>query len=200
MPFFNYSAMQRITISLLLSALALLTVSCASGPGGNQALVSSVDARKIEAKSRAALDKLYRTNPKALELANNAQGVLVFPEITKGGLVVAGAAGDGALYQRNRATGYYRSIAASYGLQAGLQKYGYALFLMDDQALQNLNKTGGWEVGSAPGLAVLDKGWSGSLSTTTLKKGTKAVFFDQKGLMAGLGMQGTKVTRLDIQP
>ena len=192
--------MKKLASSLLLSVLVLLTVSCASGPGGSRALVSDTDARKIEAKSRAALDKLYRTNPKALQLAENAEGVLVFPDIVKGGFVVGGAGGDGALYQRNRPTGYYRSVAASYGLQAGLQKYGYALFLMDDQAMQSLNKTGGWEVGSAPGLAVLDKGWSGSLSTTTLKKGSKAIFFDQKGLMAGLGMQGTKITRLAIQP
>lgn len=192
--------MKKIITPLLLSALTLLTVSCASGPGGNKGIASTTDARQIEAKSRAALDGLYRSNPKARELANNAQGVLVFPDIIKGGLVVGAAAGDGALYQRNKPTGYYRSIAASYGLQAGLQKYGYALFLMDDQAMASLDKSGGWEVGSAPGLAVLDKGWSGSYSTTTLQKGTKAVFFDQKGLMAGLGMQGTKITRLAIQP
>jgi lipid-binding SYLF domain-containing protein len=192
--------MKKITYSLLLSALALLTVSCASGPGGNQALVSNTDARKIEAASRSALANLYSTNPKAKDLGANADGILVFPSITKGGLVVAGAWGNGALYQRGKATGYYRSIAASYGPQAGIQNYGYALFLMDDQAMQSLNNTGGWEVGSAPGFAVLDKGWSGSFSTNTLKKGTKAVFFNQKGLMAGLGMQGTKITRLAIQP
>lgn len=192
--------MKKITCSLLLSALTLLTVSCASGPGGSEALVSNTDARKIESASRSALANLYSTNPKAKELGNSAQGILVFPKITKGGLVVGGAWGDGALYQRGEATGYYRSIAASYGLQAGLQQYGYALFLMDDKAMQSLNKTGGWEIGSAPGIAVLDKGWSGSYSTNTLKKGTNAVFFDQKGLMAGLGMQGTKITRLAIQP
>ena len=163
-------------------------------------MASNADARKIESKSRAALEGLYRTNPKARKLGTHAQGVLVFPEIIKGGLGVGGAYGDGALYQRNRATGYYRSLSASYGLQAGLQKYGYALFLMDDQAMRALNASGGWEIGSAPSLTVIDKGAAGSLSTTTLNKGTYAVFFDQKGLMAGLGLQGTKVTRLAIKP
>jgi len=183
-----------------LSALALLTVSCASGPGGSRALVSATDARVIEQKSRAALDDLYRTNPKALQLARNAEGVLVFPSVVKGGLVAGAAGGDGALYQRDRATGYYRTFSASYGLQAGLQKYGYALFLMDNTAVANLNRSGGWELGSAPNITVLDKGMAGSLSTTTLDSGTKAIFFDQKGLMAGLGLQGTKVTRLNIAP
>ena len=131
---------------------------------------------------------------------SKAKGVLVFPEVTKGGFVVGGAWGDGALYERNKPTGYYRTIQASYGLQAGLQKYGYALFLMDDAALRNLNKSGGWELGSAPNITVVDTGAAISLSTTTLTKGTNVVFFDQKGLMAGLGIQGTKVTRLNIQP
>lgn len=180
--------------------LTLLTVSCASGPGGTQAIASSVDARKIESKSRGALDRLYRNNPNVLKLAQRAQGVLVFPEVVKGGLVVGGAIGDGALYQRNQPTGYYRTISASWGLQAGLQKYGYALFLMDAEAVGGLNASGGWELGSAPSLVVIDKGAGASLSTTTITKGTLAVFFDQKGLMGGIDFQGTKVTRLGIKP
>lgn len=196
----NATRSRQRLIGLAAGVLSLLAVSCATGPGGSQALVSNADARKIEQKSRAALEGLYRTNPRARTLAQHAEGILVFPEIIKGGFVVGGAYGDGALYQRNRATGYYRSISASYGLQAGLQKHGYALFLMDEQAMRSLNASGGWEIGSAPSLTVLDKGTAGSLSTTTLKKGTYAVFFNQKGLMAGLGLQGTKVTRLAIKP
>ncbi len=182
------------------SALTLFTVSCSSGPGGDRGITSNTDARQIERRSRAALDQLYRENPKALEIARNSQGVLVFPEILKGGFIVGGAGGDGALYQRGAATGYYRSISASWGLQAGLQKYGYALFLRDQASIDNLNKSGGWEIGSAPGITVIDKGKLGSLSTATLPKGNTAIFFDQKGLMAGLGLQGTKVTRLNIYP
>ena len=183
-----------------LSAMTLLNVSCSSGPGGDRGITSKTDARQIESRSRAALDRLYRENPKALELAKTSQGVLVFPEIIKGGFVVGGAGGDGALYQRGAATGYYRSISASWGLQAGLQKYAYALFLRDQASINNLNKSGGWEIGSAPGITVIDKGKLASLSTATLPKGNTAVFFDQKGLMAGLGLQGTKVTRLNIYP
>lgn len=163
-------------------------------------MVSRIDARQIESKSRAALDRLYRSNPTAYGLARNAEAVLIFPEMLKGGLMFGGAYGDGALYQRNQPTGYYRSISASYGLQAGLQKYGYALFLMDEEAIRALNETGGWEVGSSPNIVVVDKGMSTSLSTTTINKGTYAFGFDHKGLMAGLGLQGTKITRLNIEP
>ncbi len=183
-----------------LAALSLLMVSCATGPGGSRALVSNTDARKIESKARAAIDSLYRANPKARNLSRKAKGVLVFPEIVKGGFVFGGSLGNGALYKRDRPTGYYRSISASWGLQAGLQKYGYALFLMDDAALRNLNKSGGWVVGSSPNLVVIDKGVAASLNTITINKGTYAFVFNQQGLMGGLALEGAKITRLDIKP
>jgi lipid-binding SYLF domain-containing protein len=91
--------------------------------------------------------------------------------------------------------GYYNSTAASYGLQAGVQKFSYALFFMDKDSLQYLNKSGGFEVGGAPSLVVADEGFSRSLSTTTLQKGIYAFFFGQKGLMAGLSLQGTKISQ-----
>jgi lipid-binding SYLF domain-containing protein len=81
-------------------------------------------------------------------------------------------------------------------LQAGVQKFSYALFLMDDAAVRNINRTGGWELGSSPSLVVVDRGMAASLSTTTINSGTYAFFFDQRGLMAGLGLQGTKITRI----
>ncbi len=184
---------------LLLPCFALLIPSCATGPGGIYALPSHADARKIDQKARAALDRLYSSNQRARELGARSQGILVFPDIIMGGLGIGGAWGDGALYLRDRPTGYYRSISASYGLQAGLQKYGYALFLVDEAAIQALNAAEGWEIGSAPNIVVVDKGIAESLSTTTLEGGTYAIFFDQRGLMAGLSLQGTKVTRLAIR-
>ena len=160
---------------------------------------SRVDARKIEANSRDALNRLYTKNPFAKELASKAQGILIFPEMTKGGLLIGGAFGDGALYERGRSGGYYRSISASWGLEAGLQKYGYALFLMDQNAINKLNRSGGWELGSEPNLTIVDSGVASSLSTTTYNKGSVAIFFDQRGLMGGISVQGTKITRLAIQ-
>jgi len=35
-----------------------------------------------------------------------------------------------------------------------------------------------------------------SLSTTTAKSGIYAFFFDQKGLMAGITIQGSKITKI----
>ena len=95
-----------------------------------------------------------------------------------------------------RISGYYSTVQASYGMQAGLQRYGYALFLMSDSAIDWVNKSNGWEIGTGPSIVIVDTGKAGSMTTTTLHSDIYAFFFGQKGLMAGLGLQGTKITRI----
>ena len=88
-------------------------------------------------------------------------------------------------------------MAASYGLQAGIQTFGYALIFMTDAALKYLDRSEGFELGTAPSIVVLDKGAAGGLSTSSAQSDMYAMFFDQRGLMGGLGLQGTKVSRID---
>jgi len=151
---------------------------------------------EIDRNATQALTTLYRTTPGAKELANKAQGVLAFPNIVKGGFIVAGQYADGALRKRGRTVGYYRSVSASVGFQAGDQSFGYVLFFMDNDSLSYLNKSDGWELGTGPSLVVLDKGFGKNLSTTTLQKGVYAFIFSQKGLMGGMGIQGSKITKI----
>jgi lipid-binding SYLF domain-containing protein len=82
-------------------------------------------------------------------------------------------------------------------LQAGLQKFGYAMFFMTESDLAYLNKSEGWEVGVGPSITILDEGLANSFTTTTARSGVFAFFFDQTGLMAGLGLQGTKITKIE---
>ena len=111
--------------------------------------------------------------------------------------MLGGQVGLGTLFFDNGRVEYYQLTAGSYGLQAGIQQFGYALFLMDDEALRNVHRSGGWELGGSPGVVIVDKGISGTLSTTTIRSGTYAFTFNQKGLMAGLGLQGAKITRIN---
>jgi lipid-binding SYLF domain-containing protein len=143
-----------------------------------------------------ALQKLYDTSPQAKMLSEKAKGILVFPGIVKAGFILGAQYGDGALRVKDVTTGYYRTISVSYGLQAGVQSFGYALFIMTYPAMEYLNKTGGWEIGVGPSIVIVDKGVARSLTTTTAKDDIYAFFFDQKGLMAGLGLQGTKITKI----
>jgi lipid-binding SYLF domain-containing protein len=156
----------------------------------------AASASEIDIKVTVALQTLYKTTPGAKELASNAKGILVFPDIVKAGFIVGGQYGDGALRKKGITVGYYRSLAASYGLQAGVQSFGYVLFFMDDASLRYLEKSQGWEIGTGPSVVVLDKGFGKNLSSTTLRKGVYAFIFDQKGLMAGIGLQGSKITRI----
>lgn len=80
--------------------------------------------------------------------------------------------------------------------QAGVQKYGYVLFLMSDAPVDWVDRRNGWEIGTGPSIVVVDVGKAGSMATTTLHSEIYAFFFSQKGLMDGLGLQGSKIIRI----
>jgi lipid-binding SYLF domain-containing protein len=153
-------------------------------------------AAEISRDVKIALEHLYAKSASARVLGEKAKGILVFPGIAKGGFIVGGQYGEGALLKGGKISGYYNTVQLSYGLQVGLQKYGYVLFFMTDKTMQYLAKSDGWEIGVGPSIVVVDVGAATSKTTTTLKSDVYAFFFDQKGLMAGLGLQGTKITKI----
>lgn len=151
---------------------------------------------EIDRDVDTALQKLYASTPVAEELSKVARGILVFPEVIKGGLIVGGQYGEGALREEGKKVGYYKTVAASYGLQAGAQKFGYAIFFITESSLTYLDESSGWEVGVGPSIVVVDEGAARSLTTTTAREDIYVFFFGQKGLMAGLGLQGSKISRI----
>jgi lipid-binding SYLF domain-containing protein len=183
--------MRRFRFEILLLVLAFGAAALIA-----QESAQAASAAEINRNVNNALTNLYAKTPSAKVLGEKAQGILVFPSITKGGFMVGGQFGEGALIQGGKTTGYYNTIQVSYGLQIGLQKYGYALFFMTGSASKWLDKSDGWELGTGPSIVVVDAGMAKSMSTTTLQSDIYAFFFDQKGLMGGLGLQGTKVSRV----
>jgi lipid-binding SYLF domain-containing protein len=171
----------------------LLTLTTALTPG--PALAAS--AAEIDRDVTRALQDLYAKNPKARELGAKAKGILVFPSVVKAGFLFGGQYGEGALRRGGRTVGYYNTVAASYGLQAGIQTFGYALMFMTDAALKYLDKSDGFELGTAPSIVILDQGAAGGISTSSAQSDMYAMFFDQRGLMGGIGLQGTKISRID---
>jgi lipid-binding SYLF domain-containing protein len=148
-------------------------------------------------KSKASLDMLYRDQAGAQALGQRAAGVLVFPDVAKAGFLVGGSHGHGTLFKNGQVAGYYKTTAASAGLQAGVQQYGYAIFFMNEKALATLDATNGWEIGSGPNVVMLDKGAAANLTTATADKDIYSIVFDQKGLMAGVDLQGSKISKLN---
>ena len=172
---------------------AAITIAILVMPGQSLA----ADAKEIEAEARDALTRLYETNDTAKELRKTAEAVLVFPDILKAGLIIGGQGGNGALFVDGQVVAYYNIAAASYGLQAGAQTFAYAMFLMTDAAREHIDSSKGWEVGVGPSLVVVDDGVAKTLTTTTAKDDVYAFIFGQEGMMAGLGIQGSKITKID---
>jgi lipid-binding SYLF domain-containing protein len=175
----------------ILSVLAL-AVGVYMGPN----YVFADSAEEIDRNVESALELLYEKSPSAKAMGEKAEGILVFPSIVKGGFIVGGQFGEGALLKNGETIGYFNTVQVSYGLQLGLQKYGYALFFMSESALNWIDKSNGWEIGVGPTIVVIDVGAAGAATTTTSKAEVYAFFFGQKGLMAGLGLQGTKITKV----
>lgn len=153
-------------------------------------------AEDLNKDAEHSLEILYKGSPIAQDVSRKAKAVLVFPNIVKAGLIFGGAYGEGVLLKGSVAAGYYNSVSASWGLQAGAQSYGYAVFLMNTKALTYLDKSDGWELGVGPTVVVVNEGVAKNLSTSTLKDDAYAFIFDQQGLMASLSIEGTKVTRI----
>jgi len=183
--------MKRTLFTVLSLILVSLTVNL-----GMPAPAQAASASEIDRNATQALTTLYKNTPGAKILADKSKAILVFPSIVKGGFIFAGQYGDGALRKHGKTVGYYRSLAASWGFQAGVQSFGYVLFFMDDESVKYLDKSKGWELGTGPSLVVLDKGVREDWTTTTLQKGVYAFIFDQKGLMAGIAIEGSKITKI----
>jgi len=180
----------RLTTVLLVLAFAAFTLLTPNPARAASAAEINRDAKKV-------LEKLYKKSSAAKALGEKAKAILVFPSITKGGFLVGGQYGEGALMKEGKTIAYYDTLSVSYGLQAGVQRYGYALFFMTDSAREYLDRSDGWELGTGPSIVIVDEGVAGGLSTTTARSDVYAFIFSQKGLMAGLGLQGTKITKIE---
>lgn len=150
----------------------------------------------ITQQSQQALNQLLKSNAEARVLNSKAVAVLVFPNITKAGVMIGGQYGDGVLLNKGKPIAFYNTTGVSYGLQIGAQEYGYAMFFMKQSAITALDSTDGFEVGVGPSVVVVDEGFAKSNTSINLQEDIYAFIFNQKGLMAGLGIQGNKITKL----
>jgi lipid-binding SYLF domain-containing protein len=182
---------RKMFLALGLMATAALPLSIVTVDRANAATAEDLDR-----DANQALQTLYRTNPTAEAISHKARAILIFPNIVKAGLVFGGAYGEGELQQGSKVDGYYNSVTGSWGLQAGAQSYGYVVFLMTKKAVNYVHNTHGWEIGVGPTVVVVDQGVAKNLSTSTLKDDAYAFIFDQQGLMAGISLEGTKISRI----
>ncbi len=177
-------------ISYIWLSSLILTVAFA-------AVQAQTKSQKLDKQVDEGMTKLLASSDAAKALSKTAKGILLFPSVKKAGFLIGGQSGEGALRIKGKTQNYYRTTAASFGLQAGGQKFGYAMFLMNDKALKYLDSSEGWEVGVGPSFVIVDEGFARSLTTSTARSDIYVFFFGQKGLMGGLGIQGSKISKFD---
>ncbi len=151
---------------------------------------------ELDAGINETLEKLYSESSAAKELGAKAKGILVFPKVIKGGMLVGGEYGEGGLVVEDRVISYYSTVTASIGLQLGIQARAQVIMFMDENALNNFRNSDGWEAGVDGSVAIAEFGAAGTLSSNTLQKPIIGLILDSKGLMYNLTFEGTKFTRI----
>ena len=181
--------MKVIKAGFLILTFSFFLISCQNIDQENSGSIINRDAE-------LALQNLFEIDPDAVSIYKNASATLIIPRITKAGLVLGGAYGEGVLRINEAPVDYYSLASASYGLQIGAQQYSNIIFFMTEEALQKFRVKDGWELGADAEVVFRDKGYSIGVSSKTISKPVYAVVFDQKGLLAGTSLVGAKYSRL----
>jgi lipid-binding SYLF domain-containing protein len=164
------------------------------------ALISSATAKtaaEIDAGVEAARDQCAAQIPACKAAAEKAQGMLVFPEVTKAAVGVGGSYGEGALIVADKNAGYYSATSASVGLQLGAQKSTQIIMFMTAEALDKFRNSSGWEAGANAQVTMIDEGKAADIGVIVAESPVIAFVFGQKGLMGDLSVEGSKITKLE---
>ena len=168
----------------------------AASTGLAAAAANAASAIEIERDVEASEKLLFNSVPGSAELAARARGVLIMPDVIKGGLIIGGSYGEGALKVGGVIQNYYSVAAASIGYQIGVQKTSHALFFMTQPALETFQRADGWELGADAEFTVPGDGISLNINSTTARSPVVAIIYAQDGLLAGASLEGAKYTRI----
>ncbi|MDP2343456.1 MAG: YSC84-related protein [Deltaproteobacteria bacterium] len=157
---------------------------------------SAKEGPELTTDVRRTMSELYAHSPSARDLAAKANGILVFPSIYKAGLGVGGSYGEGALLQGDKLVGYYNIVAGSVGWQIGAQKQSVVLMFLTPESYRRFLDSQGWKAGVDGSVAIFDVGAGKSLDSKTLQQPIVGFIFSEKGLMAGLTLEGSKITKI----
>jgi lipid-binding SYLF domain-containing protein len=154
-------------------------------------------AAEIDAGVEAARDACAANVAGCEAAAEKAQGMLVFPKVTKGAIGIGGSYGEGALIVDDKTAGYYSTAAASIGLQLGGETYSQIIMFMTDEALESFRNSSGWEAGANAKVTMIDQGKAADINSIIADSPVVAFVFGQQGLMGDLSVEGAKITKLD---
>jgi lipid-binding SYLF domain-containing protein len=188
-----------------MNALRFLAIAGLAGlaacQSGNPLDTSSGEdkAAALRAECDKALAQLVNQVEQAQDLVAEAEGTLVFPNVTSAGFVVGAGTGNGCLYQDGLVDSFYNTSAASFGLQAGAQSRSEVYVVTSEAAMDKLLSAAGLDLGGNVSAAVVDMGAGARVDTTTLTNNEVIAFiFGEQGLMANASIEGTKITQISL--
>ncbi|WP_110643394.1 lipid-binding SYLF domain-containing protein [Salinicola sp. CPA57] len=151
---------------------------------------------QLDQDVQQTLDRLYRSVPESRSLAQQAEGVLVFPGVLGASFIVGASHGDGSLLMDGAKAGYYTTTSGSIGFQAGAQSQAVIYMLMTEEALNRVRSDNGWSVGASAGVAVADVGANGQITNNTANKEVVAFVMNNQGIQGGVSLGGAKISKV----
>ncbi|MCO5148078.1 MAG: YSC84-related protein [Aquamicrobium sp.] len=190
---------RRQALAFFVVATSAGLAACTTTSGSSEGELSSMAKRReLDASVDATLAKLYESVPDSRELVQRASGVLVFPSVVRVSFGIGGAHGNGELRARGRTLGYYSVTSGSIGLQAGAQSRAVVYLFMTPDVLEKFRASNGWTAGVDATVAVANVGASGRVDTASAQQPVIAFVMTNAGLAAGVSLEGTKVTPIEI--
>ncbi|MGI9320308.1 MAG: BPSL1445 family SYLF domain-containing lipoprotein [Thiogranum sp.] len=178
----------------LISSIVFMVFMAGTGFAGS---VAAASATEIDMAVDASVAEFRKDVTGGAEFLDKAKGYLVFPKVTKAGLVVGGEYGEGALRIGGKSEAYYNIASASFGLQIGAQQYAIVMVFLEDDAMKKFRESKGWEAGVDGSVAIAKWGAGEDINTQNFKDPIVGFVFGNKGLMAGISLEGSKITKLD---
>jgi lipid-binding SYLF domain-containing protein len=188
--------MQRRTLILTAAVGAAVFAGCTTNTGPS---TSAADKKAtIDKGVVTTMETLYSSVKGSRELASKAAGILVFPSVFSAGLVVGGEYGEGALQVGGSTVGYYKTTSGSFGFQAGVQSRALIMMFMTQDALNKFRASSGWTAGADATVSLVKMGANGMVDTASAGATVNAFALTNSGLMAGVSIDGSKVSKLDL--
>jgi lipid-binding SYLF domain-containing protein len=186
---------KRLFVAGLVATLVVATGCTTTGPGGGD---PAARRQSIDSSVDSALSNLYRQAPGSEQLVRQAKGVLVFPSVLEAGFVFGAWRGDGALRVNGKTVSFHRTTGGSFGLQAGAQSTAVFLLFMTDDALRSFQASRGWTAGVDASVTMINVGASAQVTSATVQQPVIGYVLSNTGLMAGVTVDGSRITRLDL--
>jgi len=183
----------NLKLSSILPVVLIVLLAGIGFSGG----ATAASAQEIDIKVDGALKEFTSEVKGGAEFLNKAKGVLVFPDVVKAGLVVGGEYGEGALRVGGKSLQYYNIASASFGFQIGAQQYAIVMVFLEEEAMNKFRESSGWEAGVDGSVAIAEWGAGEDINTQNFKEPIVGFVFSNKGLMAGVSIEGSKITKLE---